>query len=69
MPTNYVLKLYGGSGPHDENNNSLSKNDEERLIEYTPNQMIGQLSKHPLQKIVVNTNNRRKLLHSLLKIM
>jgi hypothetical protein len=42
MPTNYALKLYGY---FDENNNALnSKNEEERIIEYTPNQTIGQLS-------------------------
>lgn len=38
MPTNYILKLFGPN----ENSNGSS---ELKVIEYTPNQLIGQLSK------------------------
>lgn len=39
MPTHYVLRLYS----HVDETNS-SKNEEDRVIEYTPNQLIGPLS-------------------------
>lgn len=39
MPTNYILKLFG------PNENSTGSEETLRIIEYTPNQLIGQLSK------------------------
>ncbi len=38
IPTNYTLKLYN-------NDDEANDDDMDKLIEYTPNQTIGQLSK------------------------
>lgn len=49
IPTNYTLKLFSKDETNSNNkNNNVNDNDLYKLIEYTPNQTIAQLSNNKL---------------------
>jgi hypothetical protein len=54
IPTNYTLKLYN----QEDNGDILNSVDEDvsRIIEYTPNQTIGQLSMYFIKNTLIAIN-------------